>query len=106
MIFRDLQLAVVDEQHRFGVAQRMKLGQKGERVDVLVMTATPIPRSLSLAQYGDMDVSVLDEKPPGRTPVTTALVDAGYVAVTGLVGIRAESDDSGPAAAFIEDALG
>lgn len=74
--FADLRLAVIDEQHRFGVAQRMKLGQKGEGVDVLVMTATPIPRSLSLAQYGDMDVSVLDEKPPGRTPVTTALVAA------------------------------
>ncbi|MGR3511554.1 MAG: ATP-dependent DNA helicase RecG [Paracoccaceae bacterium] len=74
--FADLRLAVIDEQHRFGVAQRMKLGQKGDRVDVLVMTATPIPRSLSLAQYGDMDVSVLDEKPPGRTPVTTALVAA------------------------------
>lgn len=74
--FADLRLAVIDEQHRFGVAQRMALGQKGQRVDVLVMTATPIPRSLSLAQYGDMDVSVLDEKPPGRTPVTTALVAA------------------------------
>ena len=74
VVFGDLRLAVVDEQHRFGVAQRMELGAKGEAVDVLVMTATPIPRSLSLAQYGDMDVSVLDEKPPGRTPVTTALV--------------------------------
>jgi ATP-dependent DNA helicase RecG len=59
------------------VAQRLALGQKGRAVDVLVMTATPIPRSLSLAQYGDMDVSLLDEKPPGRTPVTTALVAAG-----------------------------
>ncbi len=74
--FADLRLAVIDEQHRFGVAQRLMLSQKGERVDVLVMTATPIPRSLSLAQYGDMDVSILDEKPPGRTPVTTALVAA------------------------------
>ena len=74
--FKDLRLAVVDEQHRFGVAQRMELGLKGERADVLVMTATPIPRSLSLAQYGDMDVSVLDEKPPGRTPVTTALTSS------------------------------
>ncbi len=74
--FNDLRLAVIDEQHRFGVAQRMELGQKGAMVDVLVMTATPIPRSLSLAQYGDMDVSILDEKPPGRTPVTTALVSA------------------------------
>ena len=72
--FQDLRLAIIDEQHRFGVAQRMELGAKGEAVDVLVMTATPIPRSLALAQYGDMDVSVLDEKPAGRTPVTTALV--------------------------------
>lgn len=74
--FHDLRLAVVDEQHRFGVAQRMELGAKGQAVDVLVMTATPIPRSLALAQYGDMDLSVLDEKPPGRTPVRTALVSA------------------------------
>lgn len=72
--FHDLRLAVVDEQHRFGVAQRMELGAKGRSADMLVMTATPIPRSLSLAQYGDMDVSVLDEKPPGRQPITTALV--------------------------------
>ena len=71
--FHDLRLAVIDEQHRFGVSQRMELGSKGQLADVLVMTATPIPRSLSLAQYGDMDVSVLDEKPPGRTAVTTAL---------------------------------
>jgi ATP-dependent DNA helicase RecG len=77
--FHDLRLAIVDEQHRFGVAQRLALGQKGRAVDVLVMTATPIPRSLSLAQYGDMDVSLLDEKPPGRTPVTTALVSAGRI---------------------------
>lgn len=74
--FHDLRLAVIDEQHRFGVAQRMELGAKGRAVDVLVMTATPIPRSLALAQYGDMDVSVLDEKPPGRKPVQTALVSA------------------------------
>ncbi|TNC51135.1 ATP-dependent DNA helicase RecG [Rubellimicrobium rubrum] len=72
--FHDLRLAVVDEQHRFGVAQRMELGAKGGLSDVLVMTATPIPRSLALAQYGDMDLSVLDEKPPGRKPVTTVLV--------------------------------
>jgi ATP-dependent DNA helicase RecG len=72
--FADLRLAVVDEQHRFGVRQRLELGRKGGAADVLVMTATPIPRSLALAQYGDMDVSVLDEKPPGRQPVTTALV--------------------------------
>ena len=75
--FADLRLVVIDEQHRFGVAQRMELGAKGDRPDVLVMTATPIPRSLALAQYGDMDVSILDEKPPGRSPVTTALISAG-----------------------------
>ncbi len=73
--FADLRLAIVDEQHRFGVRQRLELGRKGEAVDVLVMTATPIPRSLSLAQYGDMDISVLDEKPPGRKPIATALVN-------------------------------
>ncbi|NSY38227.1 ATP-dependent DNA helicase RecG [Leisingera sp. ANG59] len=72
--FRDLRLAIVDEQHRFGVRQRMELAEKGKGADVLVMTATPIPRSLALAQYGDMDVSVLDEKPPGRKPVRTAVV--------------------------------
>ncbi len=72
--FKALHLAIVDEQHRFGVRQRMELSDKGKGADVLVMTATPIPRSLALAQYGDMDVSVLDEKPPGRKPVKTAVV--------------------------------
>ena len=72
--FDDLRLAIVDEQHRFGVRQRLELGRKGMLADVLVMTATPIPRSLSLAQYGDMDVSLLDEKPPGRQPIKTALI--------------------------------
>ena len=76
VVFHDLRLAVVDEQHRFGVAQRMELGAKGRAVDVLVMTATPIPRSLALATYGDMDVSVLDEKPAGRKPIKTALIAA------------------------------
>ena len=74
VVFRDLRLAIVDEQHRFGVRQRLELGRKGAAVDVLVMTATPIPRSLALAQYGDMDVSVLDEKPPGRLPIQTAMI--------------------------------
>ncbi|MBL9061477.1 ATP-dependent DNA helicase RecG [Tabrizicola sp.] len=74
--FNDLRLAVVDEQHRFGVAQRMELGAKGAAVDVLVMTATPIPRSLALATHGDMDVSVLDEKPAGRKPIRTAMISA------------------------------
>lgn len=72
--FKDLRLAIIDEQHRFGVRQRLELGKKGRAVDVLVMTATPIPRSLALAQFGDMDVSVLDEKPPGRKPIKTALL--------------------------------
>ncbi|MEM8869355.1 MAG: ATP-dependent DNA helicase RecG [Pseudomonadota bacterium] len=74
--FADLRLAIVDEQHRFGVRQRMDLGAKGRAVDLLVMTATPIPRSLALSNYGDMDLSVLDEKPPGRKPVDTALVSS------------------------------
>ena len=72
--FADLRLAVVDEQHRFGVRERLELGSKGRAVDMLVMTATPIPRSLALTRYGDMDVSVLDEKPPGRQPIRTALI--------------------------------
>ncbi len=77
VVFHDLRLAIVDEQHRFGVRQRLELGKKGGAADVLVMTATPIPRSLALAQYGDMDVSILDEKPPGRKPIKTALVSTG-----------------------------
>ena len=77
--FADLRLAVVDEQHRFGVRQRLELAEKGVAADVLVMTATPIPRSLALAQYGDMDVSVLDEKPPGRKPIRTAIVSTARI---------------------------
>jgi len=72
--FRDLALAVVDEQHRFGVHQRLALARKGEAVDVLVMTATPIPRTLVLTYFGDMDVSELREKPSGRKPVDTRTV--------------------------------
>ena len=70
-IFHDLGLAVIDEQHRFGVRQRILLGEKGRDVDVLVMTATPIPRSLAMTAYGDLDHSRLDEKPVGRLPIDT-----------------------------------
>jgi ATP-dependent DNA helicase RecG len=72
--FRDLALAVVDEQHRFGVAQRLMLAEKGAAVDMLVMTATPIPRTLLLTQWGEMAVSRLAGKPPGRQPITTRVV--------------------------------
>ena len=72
--FQDLGMAVVDEQHRFGVQQRLALSDKGKGVDVLVMTATPIPRTLTLTAYGDMDVSRMTEKPPGRKPVDTRLI--------------------------------
>jgi ATP-dependent DNA helicase RecG len=71
--FHRLGLVVVDEQHRFGVLQREELMRKGREVDVLVMTATPIPRTLALTAYGDLDVSVVDEMPPGRSPVRTLL---------------------------------
>ncbi len=69
--FHKLGLVVIDEQHRFGVMTRARLMSKGHRPDVLVMTATPIPRTLALTLYGDLDVSVLDELPPGRTPIAT-----------------------------------
>jgi ATP-dependent DNA helicase RecG len=70
-VFERLQLAVIDEQHRFGVAERQRLLAKGEAVHVIAMSATPIPRTLELTLYGDLDVSRIDEKPPGRTPVVT-----------------------------------
>ncbi|HND56772.1 MAG TPA: ATP-dependent DNA helicase RecG, partial [Pirellulaceae bacterium] len=71
VVFPKLGLVVIDEQHRFGVVQRAELIRRGYNPDVLVMTATPIPRSLAMTVYGDLDVSVIDELPPGRTPVTT-----------------------------------
>ncbi len=72
--FERLGLAVIDEQHRFGVLQRAQLRASGQNPDVLVMTATPIPRSLAMTVYGDLDVSVIDELPPGRTPIKTVVV--------------------------------
>lgn len=77
--FNDLGLAVIDEQHRFGVHQRLSLSNKGRGTDVLVMTATPIPRTLTLTAYGDMEVSRLDEKPPGRKPIETRLISKDKV---------------------------
>src|SRR6185312_5999825 len=72
--FRDLALAIVDEQHRFGVHQRLALAQKGQAVDMLVLTATPIPRTLVLTYFGDMDISELREKPAGRQPIDTRTI--------------------------------
>jgi ATP-dependent DNA helicase RecG len=74
VVFENLQIVIVDEQHRFGVAQRAALRDKGENPHLIVMTATPIPRSLALTIYGDLDVSVMDEMPPGRQPVETHIV--------------------------------
>jgi len=73
--FRNLGFVVIDEQHRFGVVQRQSLREKGRHPDVLVMTATPIPRTLAMTVYGDLDLSVIDEQPPGRSKVTTKVYD-------------------------------
>lgn len=76
--YHRLGLVITDEQHRFGVRQRMALAEKGQAPNVLVMTATPIPRTLAMILYGDMDISIIDEMPPGRTPVQTFCVDETY----------------------------
>ena len=90
--YKNLALAVIDEQHRFGVHQRLTLASKGHAVDVLVMTATPIPRTLMLTAYGDMDVSRLMEKPPGRQPVDTRAVPLGRLEeIIGAVGRAREA---------------
>src|SRR5204863_2964169 len=73
IVFKSLGLAIVDEQHRFGVEQRQRLFAKGDTPDILVMTATPIPRSLALAMYGDLELSVIDELPPGRQQIKTVV---------------------------------
>jgi len=91
--FHDLSLAIIDEQHRFGVHQRMALRGKGASPDVLIMTATPIPRTLALTYYGDLDVVVLDEMPKGRRPIETRVArtpaerDAAYQVVRREVGM-------------------
>ena len=77
-VFHNLGLVVADEQHRFGVAQRSKLSAKGQDPHLLVMSATPIPRTLALLMYGDLEVSIIDEKPAGREPVDTFLVNESY----------------------------
>jgi ATP-dependent DNA helicase RecG len=73
--FKDLSFAVIDEQHKFGVRQRALLSEKGQNPDVLIMTATPIPRTLCITLYGDLDISIIDEMPPGRGKVKTRLYD-------------------------------
>ena len=90
--FEDLSLVVVDEQHRFGVGQRTVFREKGTTPDTLVMTATPIPRTLSLTLYGDLEVSLIDELPPGRKPVATRITDPA-VRLGAYEEVRSEIED-------------
>ena len=97
--FHDLGLGVVDEQQRFGVRQRLVLGDKGKGVDVLVMTATPIPRTLALTSFGELQTSQIDEKPPGRKPVKTGLAELGQTDT--VVGRLRQAIDAGRQAYWI-----
>jgi ATP-dependent DNA helicase RecG len=101
--FRDLGLAVVDEQHRFGVAQRLELSRKGEQVDMLVMTATPIPRTLQLTQWGEMQVSRIAEKPAGRQPIATRI--ASGARLDEIVARMAAAVDRGERAYWVVRAI-
>ena len=78
MVYDRLALVVTDEQHRFGVAQRESLGNKGQAPHIMVMSATPIPRTLAIILYGDLDISVIDQLPKNRLPVKNCVVDKGY----------------------------
>ncbi len=93
VVWKDLGVAVIDEQHRFGVDQRLTLGRKGESADVLVMTATPIPRTVLLTQWGEMQVSRLDGKPAGRAPIRTTLHSLGTL--PGVIDAIARKLDEG-----------
>ncbi len=93
IIFKDLAIAVIDEQHRFGVVQRMKLVEKGKQVDVLLMSATPIPRSLMMTFYGDMDISILDEKPKNRLAIDTRIISRSKAAE--ILGAMSRSIEAG-----------
>ena len=90
VLFKDLQFVVIDEQHRFGVEQRAELRSKGTNPHLLVMTATPIPRSLALTVFGDLDISVIDVMPEGRQPITTFVLrpqerERAYTLIRGQV---------------------
>ena len=74
VVFNSLGMVVIDEQHRFGVTQRNRLLNKGDNTNLLSMTATPIPRTLALSLYGDLDISQITELPPGRVPITTKII--------------------------------
>jgi ATP-dependent DNA helicase RecG len=103
--FSNLGLVVIDEQHRFGVRDRLRLSQKGKRPDILVMTATPIPRTLALTSYGDMDISILDEKPAGRLPIDTRIVpvDKMQAVIDGLDRVIAKGEQVYWVCPLVED---